>query len=143
MMTGMKTYRGRVTKRKLADRKGFTLLEILVALTLVAVTVTVILQLFSANLRSVAWSEDYVSTSVKAEAKMRELLDREDLEPGVWTEETDEGFRMEVAVEEALMERTKDMAVQVMEIVLTVSWKRGEKTRKMTLRTLKAVERKV
>ncbi len=37
---------------------GFTLLEVLVALALLGVGVVVVLQLFSANLRSISASED-------------------------------------------------------------------------------------
>ena len=53
------------------NRKGFTLLEVLVATAILGMAIAVILQLFSANLRAIALSRDYVSASIKAEAKMK------------------------------------------------------------------------
>jgi prepilin-type N-terminal cleavage/methylation domain-containing protein len=49
-----------------ASNKGFTLLEILVALAILATAVTIIFQLFSAGLRNIAVSEDVVSAAVRA-----------------------------------------------------------------------------
>jgi len=49
--------------------KGFTLIEVLVAVALLGIAVTVVIQLFSANLRAIASSEDYIYASARAEAK--------------------------------------------------------------------------
>jgi len=67
-------------------KDGFTLLEVLVAFVLLVTTVTVILQLFSANIKALSRSEDYASAVVRAESKMREILDSETLSENTWTE---------------------------------------------------------
>ena len=56
--------------------EGFTLLEVIVAFALLASTVTVILQLFSSDLRLLTRSEDYIWMSARAQVAMREVLDQ-------------------------------------------------------------------
>ena len=72
----------------LGSAHGFTLLEVLVALSILGVAVTVLFQLFSTNLRTIALSGDYVLATVRAEAKMREVLDDDALGPKAWSETT-------------------------------------------------------
>jgi prepilin-type N-terminal cleavage/methylation domain-containing protein len=135
-----------VTKR--ADGKrtlphGFTLLEVLVAVALLGIAVTVVLQLFSANLRTLAASEDYVAAVTRAEVKMRELLDQESLIETAWTETSEDGHIMDVSITETLKERTESLQVSLFEIVLTVRWSNGGRERSLTVRTLKAVPKQV
>jgi prepilin-type N-terminal cleavage/methylation domain-containing protein len=123
--------------------RGFTLLEVLVALVLLATAVSIVLQLFTVNLRMLSASEDYVSAVIQAESKMREVLDTADLVEKVWTEVTPEGYTMDIAITKALENRTEDMGVQVLEIGLTMRWRVGTKERSLTLKTMKLVEKKV
>ena len=90
-------------------REGFTLLEILVALALLGIAITVILQLFSANLRALSVSGDYVSAALRAEVKMRDILEDTDLTEKSWSEVTDEGYRFDASVTEMLKERTDNL----------------------------------
>jgi general secretion pathway protein I len=126
-----------------AGRRGFTLLEVLVALVLVGITVSVVIQLFSANLGLIARSEDYVGALVKAESKLRDVLEGEGLEVGDSTETTAEGYTMDVKISEALTERTELLPVKLLEIELTVRWQKERRQRSIQLKTLKMVEREV
>jgi prepilin-type N-terminal cleavage/methylation domain-containing protein len=65
----------RRSARHLGAEQGFTLLEVLVGLAIMGIAVILLFQVFSANLRSIAVSEDYTSAAVKAEARMREVLE--------------------------------------------------------------------
>jgi prepilin-type N-terminal cleavage/methylation domain-containing protein len=127
----------------LHSRKGFTLLEVLVAIAILSIAVTVILQLFSANLKAISVSGDYVSAATKAQVKMREILDEENLKAQALSEVTDEGYRIDTSVAETLQERTENLQVRMFEIVVTVHWVKGIKERSLTLRTLKAVQKEV
>jgi general secretion pathway protein I len=124
-------------------RDGFTLLEVLVALSILGIALTIILQLFSANLRSLSASEDYVSAVTKAEAKMREVLDDKDLSEKSWSEITDDGYRMDVSINETLKDRTDNLQVRALEVALTVYWTRNTKNKSLTLRTMKVVNKQV
>jgi len=127
----------------LNSRQGFTLLEILVAIAILSIAVTVILQLFSANLRSISVSGDYVSAATKAQVKMRELLDEETFRDQSLSEVTDDGYRIDTSIAETLQERTENLEVRIFEIAVTVHWAKGIKERSLTLRTLKAVQKEI
>ncbi len=122
---------------------GFTLLEVLVAVALLGIAITVVLQLFSADLRTLAASEDYVAAVTQAEVKMRELLDQESLIETAWTETTEEGHIMDISITETQQERTESLQVSLFEIVLTVRWSNGGRERSLTVRTLKTVPKQV
>ena len=122
---------------------GFTLLEVLVALALLGVAVTVVLQLFSANLRSISASEEYVAGSLEAQAKMREVLEDKDISEGTQNGITDNGYRFQVSVSDSLTERSESLSVKLMEIEVKVYWTQGNKEKFLTLKTLKMVEKPV
>lgn len=125
------------------DRSGFTLLEVLVALAILGTAVTLVFQLFSANMRNIALSEDYLSATVAAEARMQEVLDDDGLASTSWSETTGDGYRIDVVVSDALQQRTGELPVKLLEVALTVSWAKNTKQKSLTLRTMKMVERKI
>lgn len=127
----------------LNSRKGFTLLEVIIALALLGIAVTVVLQLFSSNMRSISASEDYVYAASKAEARMREVLDDENLTEKSWSEITDDGYRIDVSITNALKERTENLSVNILEIDLTLHWSKGIKERSIALKTMKVVNKKI
>jgi type II secretion system protein I len=122
---------------------GFTLLEVLVALSILAIAVTVIFQLFSANLKAIRGSEDYVSAAVRAQVRLREVLLDPKLMETSWSETTTDGYRVDVVVTEGLRERTKDLPVQLLNVVLTIYWTKGSKQKALTVKSMKMVVRKV
>ncbi len=123
--------------------KGFTLLEVLVAIALLAITVTVLIQLFSANLRAIYASEDYVSATLKANSRMSEILSDEELSERSWSETTEDGYTIYANVYKTLKERTEDLNVDVMQIDLTVRWRAGKGEKSLEIKTLKVVPRKI
>jgi prepilin-type N-terminal cleavage/methylation domain-containing protein len=123
--------------------KGFTLIEVLVAVALLGIAVTVAIQLFSVNLRAIALSEDYIYTSARAEAKMREILNDDELSETSSSEITDDGYRMDVSIAEVLQERTENLQVRLLEVVLEVHWTKGAHEKSLILRTMKVLEKKV
>lgn len=124
-------------------RNGFTLLEVLVAMAILGIAITVVLQLFSADLRAISVSGDYVSAVTKAEAKMREILSDDGLSEESWGETTEDGYRIDVSISDALKERTDSLQVRILEIDLTVHWMRGTKEKSLTLKTMKVVNKEI
>jgi general secretion pathway protein I len=127
----------------LGRKDGFTLLEVLVAFVLLATTVTVVLQLFSTGIKALSASEDYASAVVRTESKMREVLDNEQLSENTWSETSPEGYRFDITVAKAYEARTRDLPLQILEIDVTMSWKKSGKDRSLTLNTMKAVKPQV
>jgi len=122
---------------------GFTLLEILVALAILGLAITIILQLFSANLRALSVSGNYVSAVTKAEAKMREILDDTNLSEKSWSEVTDDGYRFDASISETLKDRTENLQVRLLEIDMTVQWTEGLKNKSLTLKTMKVLNKQI
>lgn len=122
---------------------GFSLLEVLVALALLSIALVVILQLFSANLAGLSASDSYAKAVLKAESKMREVLDDEDIAEKSSSETTDDGYRIDTAITEAETQRTENLPVRLLEINLTIRWANGLKERVFTLKAMKTVPKKV
>ena len=131
------------TKGGLGGIRGFTLLEVLVAIALLGIAITVVLQLFSANLRAIAASEDYVSAIIKAEAKMRDVLDDQDISEKSWSETTDDGYRIDVSIYDTVKDRTENLQVRLLEINLIIRWIKDTKERSLTLKSMKVIEKKI
>ena len=123
------------------SERGFTLIEILASLTLIGVAVVYLVQLFSANLRTIGTSQDYMEALTRAEAVMREITERDKIEEASWQEETDQGYRVAVSVSEAEKERTEDLPVKLLRIEMTFSWETASRKKSLTLKSLKVVER--
>jgi type II secretion system protein I len=125
----------------MANRKGFTLLEVLVSLALMAIAVTLLMQLFSADLRAISRSGDLTWASVMADARIKKIVDELSPDAASWSEVTQDGYRMDVSISEALNERTESLPFKLMEVSLTVGWTEGRKEKSLRLNTLKLVER--
>ena len=120
---------------------GFTLLEVIVAIAILGIAISVVLQLFSANLRAISVSGDYVTAATRAEAKMREILSDDRLSEKSFSEATQEGYRIDVSITDVIKERTENLQVKLLEVDLTIHWIQGTKQKSMSLRTLKVVEK--
>jgi len=121
---------------------GFTLLEILVAFVILTTVVTVVLQLFSANLKALRMSDDYLTATLLADIRMKDILEGSQFKEGT-SSETKEGYVMDITITETLKDRTKDLSWKVFEVVMDVSWQKGTKKRSFSLKTCKTVKREV
>lgn len=115
----------------------------LVALSILGIAVAVVFQLFSANLRGIAASGDYVFASAKAMSKMRELTESEKFSEGALKETTGDGYTVDAKVSKVFNERTDKLQVETYEIDLTVSWTKGIRQKSINFKTLKTVGRQI
>jgi general secretion pathway protein I len=133
----------RNSKFKGSSGSGFTLLEVLVALSLLGIAVISVIQLFSLDLRSISSSEDYVAGVLEAQSKMREVLSEEEMSERSWRGVTENGYQFEVSISKSLPERVEELQVRVFEIGVTVSWMKGARQKSMRLTTQKMVQKQV
>jgi hypothetical protein len=77
--------------------------------------------------------------SLVAEARMRDLLDEKALGEKVWSEATNDGYRVDIAVKKVHTDRADTIGVTLLQVDLALSWKRGVRNRTIRLSTLKAV----
>jgi len=125
---------------------GFTLMETLIAIMLLAVSLTLILQLFSGSLKSGKLAGDYERAVFHARAKMNEILLNTTLSAQQLTGEFDDGYRWSAAiapfvdetdVEDADEDQPEENpAVDLFEIEVTVFWPQNDKEKKFTISTL-------
>lgn len=123
--------------------EGFTLLEVLIAMAVLSIALVAVFELFSSGLKGMAASVDYVEAVMKAEAKMREILDDESITEKYWQETSEDGYRFDANIKKTDEDRTDKLPVELLDISLTVSWTRGLKERTLNLKTLKLVDKKV
>jgi len=120
---------------------GFTLIEILIALVLLGISVAILAQLFSTNLRNIGSSHRYVPAVVMAEARMGELLANESLEESATTSQSEDGYSMNVSVSETMHERFRHLPVKLLKISLNVRWQMDRQEKIYTLLSYKTVKR--
>jgi prepilin-type N-terminal cleavage/methylation domain-containing protein len=133
-----------------AFEHGFTLLEILVAVTLLALVFVSLFRLFGGTLRSVENSAKYAHAAVLAEQLLTELLLDEKAFPpapasGAFGENPEFSYSLETSLYEREIGRTDVSMIEGTEtlstyqINLTVEWREGRGTRSLKLTTLKTV----
>lgn len=81
------------------------------------------------------------SAAVRGDARIREILAEPSLAEKAWGEITEDGYRIDVSVSEVLKERTDNLPVKMMEIVITIRWNEERKEKSYQLKTVKMVER--
>ncbi|MBN1830324.1 MAG: type II secretion system protein [Deltaproteobacteria bacterium] len=121
--------------------RGFTLIETLVAVTLLAVSLTVILQLFSGGLRSAALSRDYNRGIFHARAVLEETLLTTPTEEGTLQGSFDDGYRWkaDIAYVEQKEEEAARLPFEFLHVKVTVFWGSEEKAKHVDLETTEIV----
>jgi len=128
--------------------RGFTLIEILVAISVLAISLVVILQLFSGGLKSVRLSNQYTRAIFYAREKMEEILLMEDLEvgseEGSQEDESEDPlrWRAEIVLIEPEEEEASKLPFDTLGIMVDVMWQEGEKEKRFQISTMKVVEKK-
>jgi prepilin-type N-terminal cleavage/methylation domain-containing protein len=124
------------------DSRGFTLLEVLVALSVLAIALVVVMQVFSANLRNLSVSEQQVYAVSRAETIMRDIQDDESFPDVPSGGTTDDGYRYSVSVVKVLEERSRPVPADLLSVSVTVAWTEGRRERSLLLQSYRLIERK-
>ncbi len=123
-------------------RGGFTLLEVMVALALLATVLLLISRLFSYDMRSIAASGDFAAAVAAAQEELRGVLGADTITEGDTRQSVDGLYDVDVSIHPVLEDRTENLNLKLMEVDLTVHWTSGGKYKSYTLNTLKVVEGK-
>ncbi|MDD3474208.1 MAG: prepilin-type N-terminal cleavage/methylation domain-containing protein [Syntrophaceae bacterium] len=104
---------------------GFTLIEVLVAISILAIALVVILQLFSGALKSSRLSHEYTRGIFYAQEKMDEILLREVLTSGVEEGEFEDDayqWRVEIVQIDQPEDEASEIPFHTFQIVVDVFW---------------------
>ncbi len=126
------------------DQNGFSLLEILVAVMVLATALVVILQLFSGGLRSGRLSDQYTRALFHARSKMEELLLLDKLMDTELNGEINTDFTWYAKIEWVPpgTEIEKRQHVDMFHITVNVGWAEGIKNKRVEISTL-TIARKI
>jgi general secretion pathway protein I len=133
----------RALNNSLKPGGGFTLIETLVAVMVLAISLVVILQLFSGGLKANQVSSDYLYGIFHAKEKMEEVLLSSTLVPGTSSGEFDDGYGWVVVVDPVAVEEEVEtrMPFDAFNIWVDVSWKNGERSRHFEIYTTALAQR--
>jgi general secretion pathway protein I len=125
-----------------ARDEGFTLLEVLVALVVLATTVVAVLQLFGGGLRLARTAGDHTDAALLASAKLAEL------EPGPLTEGAVDGVEgpyrwvrrvtLDPSLLPAQLETPETVRLRLARVNVEVQWGQGRRFELATLRVWQA-----
>ena len=109
------------------SNRGFTLIETLVAISLLAISLVIILQLFSGGLKSSRLSDEYTRGIFHAREKMDEILLAGELSEGVIGGEFDDGVRWRAEALRLDIKEAKDVKLpfRTFSIKVDVRWDAG------------------
>jgi len=138
-----KRNRGRETGRMSPDsRSGFTLIETLVAISILAISLVVILQLFSGGLKSSRLSDEYTRGIFHAREKMDEILLARELTEGVIGGQFDDDFKWRAEARRFDIKEAKDAGLpfRAFNIKVEVLWDAGGTEKRFEISALKLVK---
>jgi len=117
--------------------RGFTLLELLVALTLFAVVGGTLLQLFQSGLRTARLSAEHSHAVLLARSKLAELQAYSHLQPGTFSGAFADGYQWQVVLsgDENVVEARRS-SIEPLDLQLTVSWGASGERRSFSLHSL-------
>ncbi len=126
------------------QQNGFTLLEILVAFTLLAMTFATIMEIIAGSAKNTVKASQYTKIALLAQSKMDELGVFEVLEEGSSNGDFDNNtsWSLEITPFDVAYEGEigqENTSVELMEVTLIVSSEIGNKQYNQEFRTLRAV----
>ncbi len=132
--------------RRSSRNKGFTLIEVVVALAILGVGLTVIIELFSGGLRLARASMEYTKAVNYARMKMEEVTLKPSVQEGIEEGESDDGaFRWQVGVKKVdLLSIDKSVdykpPIDLFQVKIDIFWKSGAKEKSASIESFRAIK---
>jgi general secretion pathway protein I len=136
--------RSKTNKR---SEEGFTLIEVVVALAILGITLTVIIELFAGGLRLARTSKEYTKAVSYAHTKMEDIVSQQNIEEGVSEVEFDDIYHWRVAMNKVnLLPIDKPWEVkppvELFQVRVEVLWKSGSKERSTRIESFRTIKTK-
>jgi general secretion pathway protein I len=130
-------YKGELKKDN--KQKGFTLLETLVALSVLAISLGVTYQVFSSALQGSTLADDYAQASMYADSHLAEIGQSVNSKTGVTEGSYNERYHWKLEVKPLDVASSKPVVetVKRYQVVLNVYWQTGNKQRSIRAMTFR------
>ena len=122
---------------------GYTLIEVLVAMVILALSLSVILRIFSVGLRNISVSEDYVRAILIAEAQLNSTGASTALAPNSTGGVVEQKFRWTQTVEDYLPYASSEaivVPINAYSVTVAVEWPHADSVRRVSLSSIKLGE---
>ncbi|MDX2315178.1 MAG: type II secretion system protein [Gammaproteobacteria bacterium] len=118
--------------------RGFSLLEVLVAFTILAMLLAALFQVFSAGLNAARAGDRFTRAAVIAQSRLAAIGMVEPLQEGVSSGSTDDAYHWRVTVGEYLDDQLPliDAVLQPLTVVVEVYWEEGGNARSVSLTSM-------
>jgi general secretion pathway protein I len=132
------------SRRNSFTTTGFTLIEVVIALAILGIGLTVIIELFSGGLRLARTSEEYTKAMNFAHMKMEEITSQQKIEEGSNEGKCDDDtFRWQVKIKKTdLLPIEKDSdfkpPIELFQVIVDILWQSGSKERSARIESYKA-----
>jgi general secretion pathway protein I len=128
-------------------RGGFTLIEVVIALAILGIGLTVIIELFSGGLRLGRASVEYTKAVNYGRMKMEEIAMKPNIQEGTEEGEFDPAYRWQVEIKKtnllsAQKGRDLNLPAELFQVKVNVLWKSGSKERSAMFETYRTEKRK-
>ena len=126
-------------------QKGFTLIEVVIALAILGMSLIMIIELFSGGLRLGRTSGEYTTAVNYARMKMEEVRLKPPIEEGTEEGEFNDSYRWQVDVKKIDIlplekDRDFDPPAELFQVKINIIWKSGGKERSMGLESYQTVK---
>jgi general secretion pathway protein I len=124
-------------------KNGFTLIEVVVALAILGIALTAIIELFSGGLRLARTSVEYTKAMNFARMKMEEITSQQKIEEGTNEGKYDETYHWQARIKRIdilPIEKDTDFKppVELFQVRVDILWKSGVKERSASVESYKA-----
>ncbi len=131
-----------VSRHNTTFAKGFTLLEVVIAMAILGMGLAVIMELFSGGFRLGRTSEEYTKAANYARIKLEEIGSQQNITEGTEEGEFDDVFRWKVSMKKIdILPIEKDPnfkpPVELFQVKVSVLWKSGSKERSASIESYK------
>jgi general secretion pathway protein I len=130
--------------RNIFTTTGFTLIEVVVAMAILAIGLTIIIELFSGGLRLGRTSVEYTKAVNYARIKMEEISLKQTMEEGSEEGEFDNTYRWQIDVKRVNVlqpENRPDFEppAELFQVKINILWKSGSKERSTRIESLRTI----
>ena len=121
---------------RLAEQ-GFSLLEVLVAFAILAISMGILFQSYSTGVRGVTLSREYAKATELAQSQLAQVGSAIPLQDGTLSGEWADQYQWMVAIGRASELQRPDSVYVLYSVDIRVGWLEGERQRSVNLSTLK------